>query len=36
MLRRALVDWGWLDREPDGSAYWLRNERPPVSDRGPE
>jgi hypothetical protein len=23
MLRRALVDYGWLERKPDGSLYWL-------------
>jgi hypothetical protein len=24
LLRRALVDYGLVDREADGSAYWLR------------
>ena len=24
LLRRVLFDWGYLDRESDGSRYWLR------------
>ena len=24
LLRRMLNDWGYLDRERDGSRYWLR------------
>ena len=27
-LRRALVDWGFLKRERDGSAYWLAQPQP--------
>ena len=23
LIRRLLYDWGYLDRAPDGSAYWL-------------
>ena len=26
LLRRVLCDWGYLDRERDGSRYWLRTE----------
>lgn len=26
MLRRYLIDYGLLDRKPDGSQYWLRND----------
>ena len=26
LLRRVLYDWGYLDRERDGSRYWLRTE----------
>lgn len=26
MLRRYLIDYGFLDRKPDGSQYWLRND----------
>ena len=25
-LRRYLIEYGFLDRTPDGSAYWLRND----------
>jgi len=25
-LRRSLVDYGFLDRQPDGSEYWLKTE----------
>jgi hypothetical protein len=32
--RRLLVEWGFLGRETDGSAYWLlRTERPETSPR---
>lgn len=31
-LRRYLVDWGFLDREPDGSQYWVRGQE--VSKEG--
>jgi hypothetical protein len=24
LLRRLLFDWGYMDRERDGSRYWLR------------
>ena len=24
LLRRVMFDWGYLDRESDGSRYWLR------------
>ena len=24
LLRRVMFDWGYLDRESDGSKYWLR------------
>jgi len=27
LLRRGLVDYGYLKRERDGSAYWVNNER---------
>jgi hypothetical protein len=26
LLRRLLCDWGYLDRERDGSRYWVRVE----------
>ncbi len=26
LLRRLLFDWGYLDRERDGSAYWLESQ----------
>ena len=26
LLRRMLFDWGYLDRESDGSRYWVRAE----------
>ena len=26
LLRRVLYDWCFLDRESDGSRYWLRND----------
>jgi hypothetical protein len=26
LLRRVLFDWGYLDRESDGSRYWRRAE----------
>ena len=26
LLRRVLFDWRFLDRESDGSRYWLRDE----------
>jgi hypothetical protein len=26
LLRRMLFDWGYLDRESDGSRYWLRTQ----------
>ena len=29
LLRRVLFDWGFLDRERDGSRYWLRVETEP-------
>ena len=28
LLRRVLFDWRYLDRESDGSRYWLRPARP--------
>jgi hypothetical protein len=28
-IRRALVDWGFIGRERDGSAYWLITTAPP-------
>ena len=32
--RRLLVEWGFLGREADGSAYWLlRTERPETAPR---
>ena len=32
--RRLLVEWGFLGRETDGSAYWmLRTERPETAPR---
>ena len=32
--RRLLVEWGFLGRETDGSAYWLlRTERPETATR---
>ena len=31
MLRRVLFDWGYLDRERDGSRYWLRPNPPTLS-----
>ncbi|MEN9957702.1 MAG: hypothetical protein RIR46_1310 [Actinomycetota bacterium] len=32
--RRLLVEWGYLGRETDGSAYWLlRTERPETAPR---
>jgi hypothetical protein len=32
--RRLLVEWGFLGRETDGSAYWLlKTERPETSPR---
>ena len=32
--RRLLVEWGFLGRETDGSAYWLlRTERPETPPR---
>jgi hypothetical protein len=27
-LRRLLYAWGYFDRSPDGSSYWLENEHP--------
>ncbi|XID96077.1 DUF2087 domain-containing protein [Paenibacillaceae bacterium WGS1546] len=24
VLRRNLVEYGWMDRLPDGSQYWLK------------
>jgi len=30
LLRRALVDGGWLARTDDGSEYWRIERRPPV------
>jgi len=27
LLRRVMYDWGYLDRESDGSKYWLRTPR---------
>ena len=29
LLRRLLFDWKYVDRESDGSRYWLRPEGPP-------
>jgi hypothetical protein len=26
LLRRVLCDWGFLDRESDGSRYWVRED----------
>lgn len=31
-LRRQLYDWGYFDRSPDGSTYWLVDEHP-TADR---
>lgn len=28
LLRRVLYDWGYLNRERDGSRYWLRPDAP--------
>jgi hypothetical protein len=28
LLRRLLFDWGYMDREPDGTRYRLRNQSP--------
>lgn len=35
LLRRLLYDWGYLDRDPDGSRYWLSEaaSAPPVTPR---
>jgi len=30
MLRRYLVDYRYLDREPNGSQYWRRNDNPTI------
>jgi hypothetical protein len=30
LLRRELFDWGYLDRTPDGSRYWVVSEAPAV------
>lgn len=32
LLRRMLYDWGHLDRERDGSRYWLRPDAPASPD----
>ena len=34
MLRRDLYDFCFLDREPDGSVYWLKDEQPTPSTFG--
>lgn len=31
MLRRELYDRRFLDREPDGSCYWLEEEQPTLA-----
>ena len=31
LLRRVMFDWRVLDRESDGSRYWLREDRRPGS-----
>jgi hypothetical protein len=31
VLRRYLIDYGYLDRERDGSRYWRQKEHPPIS-----
>ena len=33
-LRRALIDWGFLERERDGSAYWLAQPQPTPEELG--
>jgi len=33
-IRRALVDYGFMARLPDGSAYWLLEPRPTLADLG--
>lgn len=35
-IRRALVDYGFLDRTPDGAAYWLREVQPTLQDIVPQ
>lgn len=30
-LRRELYDFGFLDRKKDGCAYWLKEDRPELS-----
>ena len=33
-LRRELYDYRFLNREPDGSAYWLEDPQPYIPDNG--
>lgn len=33
-IRRALVDYGFMARLPDGSAYWLLDPQPTLADLG--
>ena len=33
LLRRNLVDWGFMARESDGSRYWLTPRAPEVISR---
>ena len=33
LLRRVLFDWRYLDRESDGSRYWVRTS-PPATGQG--
>ena len=36
LLRRVMFDWAYLDRESDGSKYWVRDKAgPPGQARGP-
>ena len=36
MLRRYLVDDGFLERCPDGSRYWVKNAAGEPASRGSE
>ena len=33
-IRRALVDYGFMERKTDGSAYWLKKEQPTPESLG--
>jgi len=35
-LRRYLIEYGFLDREPDGSAYWMKEKEETTMDRRKE